>query len=284
MSGFGFAKGSRSESGRRAIVAAALLAVALPACRSGQGPSAAPATAPAAPAGVAQLVGQTRVLRHRGDERKLALKRDDLARLAGDCDAVVEVTQAALEQGTLRLSLSHVGRPEVVTAKGRPVLRRRACVPASTVTVTVSKMSGDSVPAALDALLPTLERYLELGGVSFSREPAEPTALVADNLVGATAEGRTAARQVTAWPAPLLKVDTEVARTKTVGARENEVDFTAVVGTDGRLHAPKVGTTLAENHARQVEKVLLLWRYQPAKAGDHEVPAHIEGKAVLRLY
>lgn len=76
---------------------AAVLVVALPGCRSGQGPSAARPGAPAAPAAVRQLVGQTRILRHRGNERRFAARSADLARLAGDCDAAVEVTQAALD-------------------------------------------------------------------------------------------------------------------------------------------------------------------------------------------
>jgi hypothetical protein len=271
---------SRPSSGSWTVVAVAAV-LALPACRSGQGGGGATPAAPAAPGGVAELVGQTRVLRHRGDERKLTLKRDDVARLAGGCDAVVDVTAAALQQGTLRLSLTHVGRPEVM---GKRAMRRKGCAPAPATAVVVSRMTGDGVSAVLDTLLPSIERYMGTQGAPFDRAPEEPKAVAADNLLGSTAEGRAAAFKVTAWPTVLFTVDADVPTGKAVAGRENEADFTAVVGADGRLYGPKITTALSEEHVKHITRVLTLWRYQPAKAGDKEVPARVSGKAVLRLY
>ena len=270
---------SRSSSSWTVVAVAAVLA--LPACRSGQGGGGATPAAPAAPGGVAELVGQTRVLRHRGDERKLTLKRDDVARLAGECDAVVDVTAAALEQGTLRLTLTHVGRPEVL---GKRAMRRKGCVPAPTTAVTVSKMTGDGLNAVLDGLLPTIERYMAAGGAPFDRAPEQPPLVVADNQLGSTAEGRAAALKVTSWPTVLFTVDADVPTSKNIAGRENEADFMAVVGADGRLYNPKISTALSDEHVKKITRVLALWRYQPAKAGDKEVAARVSGKAVLRLY
>jgi hypothetical protein len=260
----------------------AVMALAVPACRSGQGPGAGKPEAPAAPGLVEQLVGQSRVLRHRGDEKKLALKREDVARLAGDCDAVVEVRQSALQQGTLRLTLAHLGRPHVPAQERAG--RRQACPPTAITTVAVSRMNGDAVPAVLAALLPTPEEYLQARGGAFDRQPAEPSGTVAAEGPGSTIDERNVARQVATWPVALFTVDADVPRPSGVAGRESEADFVGVVGTDGRLHGARVTSPLSDEHARHLQRVLGLWLYQPARAADRELPARVNGKAVLRLY
>jgi hypothetical protein len=264
-------------------VVAVAVAAALPACRSGRGPSAGGVAAPAAPAQVQQLVGQTRILRHRGHEKKVTLKREDLARLGGGCDAAVDVRQASLEGGTLRLSLAHLGRPSVVAL--RRADRRRGCEPAVQSEVVVSRVdSAEAVDAALRALLPTPEQYLRALGTPFERDPGPAPAFGAADGPGTTGEERVLARQVKTWPVALLTVDADVPAGRRVGGRESEVDFVAVVGADGRLHAPRVVTALSDEHTKHVLRALSVWRYQPARSGTEEVPARVNGKAVLRLY
>jgi hypothetical protein len=150
--------------------------------------------------------------------------------------------------------------------------------------VTVTKVTGDGLNAVLDGLLPTIEAYMAAHGAPFDRTPEDPPAVVADTLVGSTAEGRAAALKVTAWPTVLFTVDADVPTSKNIAGRENEADFMAVVGADGRLYNPKISTALSDEHVKKITRVLALWRYQPAKAGDKEVPARVAGKAVLRLY
>lgn len=262
---------------------AVALGLALPACRSGQGPSAARPGAPVPPAAVRELVGQARILRHRGHEKKVTLKREDLARLAGGCDAAVEVRQASLEGGTLRLSLSHLGRP-AVAGRARAD-RRRACEPAPDTALTVSRVdSADALTATLHALLPTPEEYLKSNGTPFEREPGPAPRFGAADGPGTTGEERGLAFQVKTWPVALLTVDADVPAGKRVGAGESEVDFVGVVGTDGRLHGPRVNTPLSDEHTKQVLRALSLWRYQPARSASAELPAKVNGKAVLRLY
>jgi hypothetical protein len=264
------------------VIAMALVS-ALPACRSGRGPSAGGVPAPASPARVQQLVGQTRILRHRGDERKVTLKHADLARLAGGCDAAVDVRQAALEGGTLRLSLTHLGRPNVVSQ--RRTDRRRPCEPAVQSAVVVSQVgSEEALDAVLRTLLPTPEQYLRTWGTPFDREPGPAPSFGAADGPGTTGEERSLARKVTTWPVALLTVDADVPAGKRIGGRESEVEFVALVGADGRLHAPRVSTPLSDEHAKQVLRALSLWRYQPARSATEEIPARVTGKAVLRLY
>lgn len=270
-----------SRSSLWTLTAVAMVSV-LPACRSGRGAAPTRPGAPAPPAAVQQLVGQTRILRHRGDERRLTLKAGELARMAGGCDAAVEVRQSALEGGTLRLTLAHVGRPNLA---GRRVDRGRGC---ATVTDTVVAVSGvgsaDALTAALDALLPTPEQYLKGNGTPFEREPGPAPAVAAADGPGTTGEERALAFKVKTWPVVLLTVDADVPAAKHVGGRESEVDFVGAVGADGRLHDPKITTSLSDEHAKAVLRALSLWRYQPARSASEELPAKVSGKAVLRLY
>jgi hypothetical protein len=264
-------------------VVAIALAAALPACRSGRGPSAGRVEAPVNPARVQQLVGQTRILRHRGHEKKVTLKREDLARLGGGCDAAVDVRQAALEGGTLRLSLTHLGRPNVVSL--RRTERRRLCEPAVQTALVVSRVtSAEALDATLNALLPTPEQYLRTWGTPFDRQAGPAPSVGAADGLGTTGEERVLAHQVTTWPVALLTVDADVPAGRRVGGRESEVDFVAVVGADGRLHAPRLITSLSEEHAKHVLRALSLWRYQPARSTTAEIPARVTGKAVLRLF
>ena len=270
-----------SRSRAWTVVAVAVVS-ALPACRSGRGPAAG-GVAPVSPAQVQQLVGQTRILRHRGHEKKVTLKREALARLGGGCDAAVDVRQASLEGGTLRLSLTHLGRPSVAAL--RRADRRRVCEPAVQSAVVVTGVdSADAVNAVLRALLPTPEQYLRAMGTPFERDAGPAPALAAADGPGTTGEERVLARKVQTWPVVLLTVDADVPAGRGLSGRESEVDFVAVVGADGRLHAPRVTTALSDEHAKHVLRALTLWRYQPARGGTEELPARVTGKAVLRLY
>jgi hypothetical protein len=269
-----------SRSSLSKVVAVAI-GLVLPACKSAQGPSAGP-SAPAPPAEVQQLVGQTRILRHRGHEGKITLKHADLARLGGGCDAAVEVRQASLEGGTLRLTLAHLGRPNL---PAKPRVRGAACTPVPSHALVVTQAgSANAFSSAIDVLLPTPEEYLKAGGTPFEREAGKAPAVAAADGPGTTGEERSLAFQVKTWPVVLLAVDTDVDVGKQVGGRESEVDFVGVVGTDGRLYAPKVVTPLSDEHVKELLRTFSIWRYQPARSATAEMPAKVSGKAVLRLY
>jgi TonB family protein len=65
---------------------------------------------------------------------------------------------------------------------------------------------------------------------------------------------------------------------------EGEVEFQAVVGTDGGLREPRVRGSLSEAHEAQVLRALRLWRYEPARRKDGPLAARISGRLVLRIY
>src|SRR2546422_4078734 len=114
-------KGSKPGARAGWVTVLAVLALALaagPACRSGA--PGAKAGAPVAPPDLLRsFVGQTLILRHRGDDKTVSLKRGQLASLSGECDVVVEVRSADFERGTARLNLQIVGRPRLARRGAR---------------------------------------------------------------------------------------------------------------------------------------------------------------------
>src|SRR5687767_14906043 len=59
----------------------------------------APRTAgPARPDPLAGMAGQVRILRHRGDQGKWSVKRQELRTASGGCDVAVEVRQARFDR------------------------------------------------------------------------------------------------------------------------------------------------------------------------------------------
>lgn len=261
-------------------------------CASGKGRVVrGPAAAPA-PEFVQAYVGQQRVLLHRGDEQKLTLDRKELARLAGGCDAAVEVKQASFEGGVLRLSLEYLGRPSLEQKKGAGA-KKSPCgsiVPAIALILSGfgSGEGAAAVEADLGKLLPTAETYLAAHAVSFDPAPAanpkaDPKA-VASALPDATMEERSFGRQVTSWPKKLLWVDPAFYDPRRNVHHEAEVEFVAIVGADGRVHQPRVRTALGEEHEAFVKRALSLWRFEPARQKDQAVAARISARAVFKIY
>jgi hypothetical protein len=230
-------------------------------------------------------VGQQRILVHRGDDRRVSLARKDLAGLKGGCDVAVEIHAAAVAKGTLRLRLVHVGR----VAVGGPRSRDTGCEKAvREISVAVSgfeeDVSADALEADVVKLLPTPEAYLGARGVTFESSPDDPKASLASNESTASAQERGLWRQLTATPEAVLRVDADFHDANRKVRHEGEVEFQAVVGTDGRLRDARVKGSLSEAHEAQVVRALRLWRYRPARLKDEILPARISGRLVLRIY
>jgi hypothetical protein len=91
-------------------------------------------------------------------------------------------------------------------------------------------------------------------------------------------------RKVKAWPKVLLSVSPYVRAPSGRLRQESEVEFDAVVGTDGRVHDPTLKTTLSEAHQAVVLSALSRWRYEPARTADTPVAARISSRLNLRIY
>ena len=254
------------------------LTVLIPACQS------APKAPPAAPAPPPELLrpyeGALRVLPHRGDERALTLRPG--TRLTGDCDIAVRVRSVAFEKGDARFALETVGQPKV----GERGVTCRRIEP--TVQLVLSGFaSGPVTPevtARIDEVLLTPEAYLRAKGTAFDRPAGDAPSEVASQLSDASGGERGLARGVVAWPRLLLSVDA-IHRAAAGSARFGRlVAFEAVVGTDGRLHRPRLKASLDPAHEASVLSVVPFWRFEPARSGDAPVGARVPLELVLRVY
>jgi hypothetical protein len=269
----------------RLLSCSVILAVAAWGCRTGGGKVAQAPSGPEEPAFVQALVGQQRILLTGGEGQAVSRKKGSPALKADACDAAVEIRQASLQGGTLRVTAVHLGQPRlegVAPRRGKPC----AVVPQTTVVVG-GFASGDEASAMeeeLGRVLQTPEGYLATSGVAQPAASEVVEGVAATGVGTSTAPERNLARQVTAWPKRLLWVDAAVPAPKKGLRREAEVEVQGVVGTDGRLTDSKVLSPLAEEHLSVVRRSLGLWRFAPARAGEKCIAARTSARLALRMY
>lgn len=250
-----------------------------------------PKTTPSAPAVpppefIGSYVGQRLILRHHGTQQRVALTRRDLAVAGGDCDMGVEVREASFEAGTAAFKLEALGPARL---PDKPAARARTtCGTVSGFLLSVSGFAAGDAPEAirtdLDKVLATPEAYLAANGIAFDRRPGPDPPLAASQEKNASFQERALARQLKAWPRILLRVDPFY---RDPGGRvhhEGEVEFSGVVGDDGRLHSPKLRTALSSAHEEHVLRALSLWLYEPAQGPEGATAARIGERCTFRVY
>ena len=253
------------------------VALALPAC----------ATKSKAPAGgpgtdfLRPYVGQQRVLRFQGDQAKVAVTKKDRPQMPGACDVAVQVRSAVLEKGGTRLVLESLG-----AARAEKAHPRCGQIPA-TITLTLTGFSGGSGPVVgrLDQILPTPEGYLRAYGVQFDRPAGAEPALAASSAdqTSASDQERRLEGRVTAPPRKLFWVDPIYRDPRGAVKYEGEVEIEGVVGVDGRLYRTRVRGSLDKAHVAAIQRVLPLWRYEPARTGSDPLAAHVLSRLVFRI-
>lgn len=271
----------RAMAGRRlgtVLVAVALACLAGPACRSGA-PGARPGAPTAPPDLLRPLVGQTLILRHRGDDKTVSLKRGQLASLSGECDVVVEVRSADFERGTARLNLQMIGRPRLARRGAR---QERCGSDQSQILLTVSGFeagaSAGDLQSALGEVLPTPEAYLRAHGIPFDLPAPNASAAQAPNPAP-TPDHLLAAR-----PERLLWADAIRQDPAHKVRHEGQVELEGVAGPDGRLHDVRILTPLSVEHEESVRRVLPAWRFQPGRRGSERVAARVREQFVFRIF
>jgi hypothetical protein len=242
-----------------------------------------PKAPPAGPRGdfLSGYVGQQRVLRFQGDRERVAVKKKDPAQLSGACDVAVQVRSAALDKGAPRLVLESLGAPNAEKSQSRC-----KTVP-PTITLNLTGYEADppaQVAGRLDQILPTPEGYLRAYGVPFDLAATGEPTLAASRQTNAPDEERRMGRRVTTWPRKLFWVDPAYRDPGHRVRHEGEVEFEAVVGADGRLYRPQIRGGLDKAHIAAIERVLPMWRLEPARAGTDALPAHFSSRLVFRIY
>jgi hypothetical protein len=261
------------------VVALLVLAAAVGGCRSSRRISVSEEQPGVDP--LRQLVGQKLILRHFGDRKDVVAKPGESRK--GTCDVAVTVTDAAAVPDGARLVLSSLGRVRVGDA---PTVGRcgRLASPIALTLKGINVSRPEEWRPFLATILAPSEAYLTSHGRNF-KYAAEPEPKIFANRSPVTDdEGRRLATRVTAWPKPLLAVEPAVASPGGKVHHEGEVEFSAVVGADGRVFKPHVKTSLNDEHTHHVASVLTLWRFEPAREGDRAVPALYEGRTVFRIY
>ena len=269
---------------RWSLVALALLAI--PACRTGTGPTPRAPSAPE-PEFVRSYVGRAVILRHLGGQKQWSLDKKDVARQSATCDVGVEVKDAVFQKGVAQFRLEYLGRARVEGKRNQCRAKERDR-PRSLIALQVKGFLPDEPPDAvtsvLDRLLMAPEALLAAHGIPFDVSPASEPSVVADRSpVAKPAEARLA-RDVTRWPRKLVWVEPAYADPARKVRHEGEMEFTAVVGSDGRLYGPSILTPLAEVHERQVKRALSLWRFEPARRAKEPVAVRLSERTTFRIY
>lgn len=263
---------------KRFLSIALLLVILGPACKTA-GPKAPPGP-PVLPEPLNEYAGELRILRHKEGQQTIRVRPGQAP--AGGCELAVRVRTVTLEKETAHFSLDTLGLPKV---KGEAVRCRKA---RPGLRLVVEGLTEDADPPAvrarLDRFLRTPEGYLETKGVIFDRPPGDAPTEVASREVFAGTEQHDLGRDVTAWPELLLSVDPWYYDNSGRLRQEGEIELEAVVGTDGRLHEPRVRTGVSPSHERAVLSVLPLWRFEPARRGAEPVAARILLRPVFRIY
>jgi hypothetical protein len=256
-----------------------VLVSALTACRSSQAPR---PGAPAPPPDVVRpYVGQTLLLRHRGDEKKWSLDRKSVDKQSGTCDVAVFVRDGSFDKGAAQFLLEYLGEPR--TEKWRSKCRK----PVHAITLRVTGLGGDSeaaVRGAVGQVLATPEAWLAAHGnrFDFPAGAGEPKVIADRSNVAAQAEMRVA-RDVTRWPRRLLWIEPAYADPGKI-KHEGEVELAAVAGADGRLYGAKVTTPLDDRHEKFIMRGFPLWRFEPARKKDDPVAARVTERTVFHIY
>jgi hypothetical protein len=263
---------------RRSLLYLLSFVLLAPACKTA-GPRVAPETT-AAPDPLLAYVGELRLLRHDADKGKIQI--DARSRLVEGCAVAVRVRAAAFVKGSAHLSLETLGTPRL--RERRVDCKRMQPELELAISGFAANPEPSELTARVDGILQTPEAYLASQSVRFDLAPGEVPAEVACREVFATGAETTLARSVTAWPIPLLSVDPWYHDPGGRIRQQSEVELDAVVGGDGRLHRPRLRTTLGDVHASSVLRSLPLWRFTPARRADAPVAARVALRPVLHIY
>ena len=201
---------------------------------------------------VQSLAARQFILIGRGGDGDVKLNKNQLGRLSGHCDIAVSVATANWDQGKAEFLLQYAGSPQLMNAP------RNVCTRIEDhITMRLTGFAADEPIASLSAsirqILQTPEEYVVAHGVAFDlppgpddEEPVKPPPPIIN-------------------PVLLLRVDgaySEEARRRRLGGN---VTIKLVVGTDGRVHRPRVVHGLGSGLDEAALRALSFWRFEPAR-------------------
>ncbi len=209
-------------------------------------------------AAIARFTGQELIFRKGGDQAKVKLKKSQLSRIKGTCDAAVLVKEADWKAGTVRFRLQTIGTPSVLNHQ------RGTCLFAQDdILLELSEFAldepADSLLSSVRQVLQTPEEYLAENGFRFSIPPR-----IEDEIPAK-------APPPIIKPTPLLRVDGAYTRAARLAKRKGSVTVSVIIGADGRIHKAHVIHGLGFGLDENAMRVFPLWRFEPARQMNKDV-------------
>ena len=219
---------------------------------------------------VNSLVQQKLFLLHVGEQVETKVKKDKLGGLAGKCDLAVQIEKAAWDQGTMRLEFAILGLPGLGgKLSGQCHFTRARQLEIS----GFARDEGrDSLAASVSEILQTPEQYLASQGLSFDLPPGPE-----DETAIKLGPGVTPAK-------PLLSVSPEFSEEARRAKYQGVLVIGFVIGTDGRVHKPRVLRKLGMGLDEMALNTLSLWRFSPARQQDKPVACETTMEQSFHLY
>jgi TonB family protein len=216
------------------------------------------------------LLGQKLILLHLGDLMGAKIKKDNLAKVKGDCNVAVVVREASFDKGRARLRLEDIGMPTLSGVQNHCKQVR------DEFSLEISGFKPDDtsepVVASVHQLLRTPEQYLADNGIAYDFPPAP--------------EGENAVKLApgTTSPKNLLTVDAVYSEEGRREKYQGTVVFQIVIGSDGRIHQAKIARGIGHGLDENALRTLSMWRFEPAKKSGQPVACATNMEVSFHLY
>lgn len=206
---------------------------------------------------IASFAGRELILIKGGDQTKVKVKKSQVNRLKGSCDAAVVVKRADWKAGSVQFKLHGIGRPVVMNQRHGHCSRIQ-----NEIVLEFSEFAPDepvdSLVNSIRQVLQTPEEYLAYNGIPFSIPPGTED-------------------QIPIKPSPpthptlLLSVSGNYSEEARAARLQGTVQLRLVVGADGRAHRVRLVRGLGLGLDENAIKVMPLWRFEPARQGEKAI-------------
>jgi TonB family protein len=216
------------------------------------------------------LIGQRLILRHHAGSSNSKVEEKGHGIKKGDCDQAVEVMNVAYEKAGVRLQLRNIGTPVVGN-------KSVDCSLEPSLSLEITDFDIDQplerTEKTIEGLLQTPDSYLAELGIPWQL----PRSSENEVPIEASRPGLTAVK-------PLLLVRPGYTEEDRKARIKGMVTINCVVGTDGLVHDAVVTQGLSPGLNKNALDALTLWRFQPARVGDHFVAVKIPIELKYKLY
>ena len=223
---------------------------------------------------VQSLVGQKLILRYFGEAKEANVRKGDLSRLKGTCDVAVQMRAAGWMRDKVQLQWELIGTPSI-PGQPRGVCGNNSLIGAGRIEISGfdKDESVESLAASLAAILQSPEQYLAAKGIQFNLKP------------GADSENAgPAPKEPYDKPKTLLAIDATFSEEARRAKQQGVVVVAMNIGSDGRIHSPRIVRTAGYGLDEMALKVLPLWRYEPARKLDKVISVPMNMQMSFELY